>query len=252
MATNFPGLDLKQVRKAVTALKRYAGQQEAGADLLDDDEFFYLMISLKKSHPDKRSDKPIRIPVPHPLYDFEGADICLFVKDDKTGAGHKAAKKKVALYSSKAGITKVIGTSKLKTKYESHEQKRNLCRQFDLFLADDRILPSLPRLIGKQFFRKKKQPIPIRLTAKDWDAQFSKARRCTVMFLSGGSCLSIKVARASFAEAAVMDNVAAVLSAAVAAVPRKWANVQALFLKTADSVALPVYQSVPDQATTIQ
>lgn len=42
----------------------------------------------------------------------------------------------------------VIGTSKLRTKYESHEAKRNLCKAYDLFLADDRVLPSLPKLIG--------------------------------------------------------------------------------------------------------
>jgi ribosome biogenesis protein UTP30 len=43
----------------------------------------------------------------------------------------------------------VIGLSKLRTKYESHEAKRQLCGLYDLFLADDRVLPSLPKLIGK-------------------------------------------------------------------------------------------------------
>ena len=47
-----------------------------------------------------------------------------------------------------AKVAKVIGLSKLKSKYESHEAKRNLCAQYDLFIADDRIIPSLPRLIG--------------------------------------------------------------------------------------------------------
>lgn len=45
-------------------------------------------------------------------------------------------------------MAKVIGTSKLRTKYESHEAKRNLCAAYDLFLADERILPSLPKLLG--------------------------------------------------------------------------------------------------------
>jgi ribosome biogenesis protein UTP30 len=165
----------------VTALKRYTGSSEHTAtDLLDEDEFFYIMLSLKKTSPAQRTDKPIRIPLPHPLYDFEGAEICLFVKDDKSGAGHKDAKKRLAQYEKKR-ISKVVGTSKLRTKFESYEQKRILCGQYDLFLADDRILPSLPKLIGKQFFRKKKQPIPIKLSGKDWSLQFDKARRCTVL-----------------------------------------------------------------------
>ena len=34
------------------------------------------------------------------------------------------------------------------TKYESFEAKRKLCNSYDLFLADERVLPSLPKLIG--------------------------------------------------------------------------------------------------------
>ena len=47
-----------------------------------------------------------------------------------------------------AKVAKVIGLSKLRSKFESHEAKRTLCAQYDLFLADDRIIPSLPKLIG--------------------------------------------------------------------------------------------------------
>ena len=47
-----------------------------------------------------------------------------------------------------AKVAKVIGLSKLRSKFESHKAKRNLCAQYDLFLADDRIIPSLPKLIG--------------------------------------------------------------------------------------------------------
>jgi ribosome biogenesis protein UTP30 len=38
--------------------------------------------------------------------------------------------------------------SKLRTKYESHEAKRQLCNSFDLFLADERVLSTLPKLLG--------------------------------------------------------------------------------------------------------
>jgi len=255
MATSScPGLDLAQVAKAVTALKRFTGAQAEApsAGLLDEDEFFYLMLSLKKTSPERKGrDKPHRLPLPHPIHSFEGADVCLLVKDDKAGEGHKKAKKRLAALEGKAGVAKVIGTSKLRTKYESFEAKRNLCNQFDLFLADDRILPSLPKLIGKQFFRRKKQPIPVKLSVKDWDAQFHKAAASTYLHLSGGSCISIKVARASQPEEHVRANIAAVLDAAVARIPKKWGNVQALFLKTADSVALPLYQCAPDEARVI-
>lgn len=44
--------------------------------------------------------------------------------------------------------SQVVGISKLRTKYESHEAKRQLCNSYDLFAADERILPSLPKLLG--------------------------------------------------------------------------------------------------------
>lgn len=46
-------------------------------------------------------------------------------------------------------MAKVIGASKLRTKYESHEAKRALCNAYDLFLADERVLPSLSQLLGE-------------------------------------------------------------------------------------------------------
>ena len=64
-----------------------------------------------------------------------------------TGEGHKAAKLRVK-QQKVAGVAKVIGISKLKGKYEPFEAKRQLCNSYDLFVADDRVIPSLPKLIG--------------------------------------------------------------------------------------------------------
>ena len=50
----------------------------------------------------------------------------------------------------------MLGISKLKANYYPFEAKRKLCDSYDLFMADDRIIPSLPKLIGKSFFKKKK------------------------------------------------------------------------------------------------
>lgn len=242
MSGKLPGLDEEQVRKAVIALLKYIGKNKSDSnDLFDDDEFLYLVIALKKVPQDRRKDKPLRLPLPHPIYDAEGAEICLLVKDRK-GEGHKAAKLKVR-EEKVAGVNKVIGISKLKTKYESHESKRQLCSSYDLFLADDRILPSLPKLLGKSFFKKKKQPIPVRLTGKDWGTQVQAACGATYLILGGGSSIVVKVARSSQTAEQCVQNTLAVVREATHKVPRKWAGVKALFMKTSKSVALPVYQA---------
>lgn len=46
-----------------------------------------------------------------------------------------------------------------------------------------------------------------------------------------------------------VENIAAVVEAALEHIPKKWTNVQALHLKTANSVALPVYQTLPVEQT---
>jgi ribosome biogenesis protein UTP30 len=47
-------------------------------------------------------------------------------------------------------------------------------------------------------------------------------------------------------EEEIVDNVMAAVEAAVEKVPKNWANVRALQLKAVDSVALPIYQAVPE------
>lgn len=239
-----------QVAKAVAALQKFIGARETNDLLSDDDELLYLVIALKKIPQKPRNDKPIRIPIPHPIYTTENVEVCLFVKDHK-GEGHKAAKGKVR-EERVAGIAKVVGLSKLRTKYESHEAKRQLCNSYDLFAADERVLPSLPKLLGKSFFKKKKQPVPVRLTGKDWAAQIRKACEATYLFWSGGNSLTIKVARSGQTQQQCVENVLAAIKAALDKVPRKWDGVQALFLKTADSVSLPIYQVLPDVPTQIE
>lgn len=159
-----------------------------------------------------------------------------------SGEGHKAAKEKVRAEGTNS-VAKVIGVSKLKGKYESYESKRQLCNSYDLFVADERVLPSLPKLLGKTFFKKKKQPVPVKLTGKDWAAQVRKACEATYLYLAGGSSLSVRVARSSQEEKECVENVMAVLETAVEKLPGKWKGIKALYMKTAESVALPVWQS---------
>jgi ribosome biogenesis protein UTP30 len=45
------------------------------------------VIALKKTPQGRGKDKPIRISIPHPLYNFDGAEVCLIVKDHK-GMAH--------------------------------------------------------------------------------------------------------------------------------------------------------------------
>ena len=179
------------------------------------------------------------------LLSLDVAEVCLIVKDHQ-GEGHKDAKRKVAEME-KCGVAKVLGISKLRNNYKPHEAKRKLCDSYDLFLADARVLPLLPKLLGKTFFKKKRQPVPVDLTKKDWPSQVRKAAAATYARRGAGTCVSVKVGRAAHSQKEIVANAMAAIDGVVErVVARKWANVQAVFLKTTESVALPVYNALPD------
>lgn len=127
-------------------------------------------------------------------------------------------------------------------------------KAFDLFLVDDRILPLLGKALGKTFFSKKKHPVALKLgglLSSNPQAMATVGKRIiaaqqrTHLYRNHGNCLSVKVAKTSFRPAEAVANVLAGIEAAVEATPGKWKNVMAISVKTSSSVALPLYQRLP-------
>ena len=53
-------------------------------------------------------------------------------------------------------ISRVVGIEKLKGKFNAYEARRMLLKENGLFLADERIVPLLPKLLGSKWFDAKK------------------------------------------------------------------------------------------------
>ena len=66
-------------------------------------------------------------------------------------------------------IAEVIGFDRLKRDFRQFKDKRQLLRDYDLFLADIRIYKMLPELLGKEFYSKKAYPCPIKVHGMDND-----------------------------------------------------------------------------------
>lgn len=77
-------------------------------------------------------------------------EICLITKDPKAKY-EELIQKNGLLYN----LT-IMSISNLRDNFKSYEEKRSLCHSYDLFLADDRVIPILPKLLGKEFYRKKR------------------------------------------------------------------------------------------------
>ncbi|KAF3581601.1 hypothetical protein DY000_02032311 [Brassica cretica] len=240
----------KTVNGAVSALLKWRSEKSKieKPQLLEQDEFIYLIVTLKKI-PQTNRTKPHRIPLPHPLINTEedssSPELCLIIDDrPKSGLTKEDAKKKIE--SDNVPITKILKLSKLRTDYKAFESKRKLCDSYDMFFADRRVIPLLPRLIGKKFFSSKKLPAAVDLKHKNWKEQVERACGSAMFFVRTGTCSVVKVGKLSMEGGEIVENVMETLSGVVEVLPGQWKYVRSLHLKLSESVALPVYQSVPD------
>ena len=238
----------KVVKKASASLLKYIQKQSAASSkssLFDEGdvlsgETVNLIVGLKKI-PEQGRAKPISLPIPHSLYKSEdGASMCLFVKDNSDELKQKLTADPVD------GLERVISLSALRRNYKEYKDRRKLVASHDLFLADDRITPMLTKALGKTFLGKKKQPVAIRLNRGSLKRNIEQKRNCTYLFLGWGACCSVKVGRTDFTPTQVSENVMAAIRALVLKVPRQWRNIQSMHLKSTSSIALPIYNALPD------
>eukprot|EP01104_Vermistella_antarctica_P009702 TRINITY_DN2515_c0_g1_i1.p1 TRINITY_DN2515_c0_g1~~TRINITY_DN2515_c0_g1_i1.p1 ORF type:complete len:455 (-),score=123.36 TRINITY_DN2515_c0_g1_i1:86-1276(-) len=235
-------LDPELVDTAVTQLLKYhkrvssSSSASSSSSLFEEEDYIELIILLKKV-PDRSRLKPVAIPVPHTVRG-DHIEVCLFVKDPQRTYKDLVEEQKI-------GVDKVIGMTKLKKNYKSFEQKRQLCGSYDLFLTDDRLVSMMPPALGKSFFRKKKQPVPIKMKAETLKYNVERVRKSAVLILGGGSCCNVKIANTGMKSSQVAENIIAGMESIVKHIPRKWKNVQSVNLKLVSSPSLPIYNSLP-------
>ena len=199
------GIDAQLTNRALRALlKHHESSSSDGNDLLGNDLDIQVQFSLAKI-PGKASPKPIRIEIPHPLVKLPSSDdamdedddaglqeieACIIVKEESK----PWVQELITKFPAQLGcIKKVLGLQSLRVKHKSFTQRRELLARFDVFLADDRILPMLTKALGGKFFDKKKQPIPVALGRKE--ALPFAVERClkgTFMYLSAGTCVTVR------------------------------------------------------------
>ncbi|KAI0785139.1 ribosomal protein L1p/L10e family-domain-containing protein [Abortiporus biennis] len=231
-------VSVKQCKMAVDALLKHVTkvqEKQQEFELLGGrEQHVWLTIAVKQMQPEKKL-KPHRIPIVHPLVDPRTSSICLITKDPQREYKDLLEKKGVKF------VSRVVGIEKLKGKFKPFEARRLLLKENDLFLADARVIPLLPGLLGKKFFDAKKQPIPVDLTKKDLKAELEKAISSTYFHQNQGTCASIKVGTLSQTPAQIIANIKSALPAVVKVIKDGWNNVQNLHIKTSSSASLPIW-----------
>uniref|UniRef100_A0A5B6YKH1 Putative Ribosomal L1 domain-containing protein 1 n=1 Tax=Davidia involucrata TaxID=16924 RepID=A0A5B6YKH1_DAVIN len=241
------------IQRAVNALLKWNNSKSKTQkpQLLEQDDFMYLILTLKKIPPKGRTN-PHKIPLLHPLHSpHDSSELCLIIDDrPKSKLTSEDAKKKIK--SEDIPISKVLKLSKLRSDYRPFEAKRKLCDSYNMFFADKRVVPLLPKLLGKQFYKKKKIPVPVDLTHKNWKEQIERACSSALLYLRAGTCSVVRVGKVSMEIGEIIENVVAAIDGVVEVIPKKWAGVRSFHLKFSESLALPIYQALPDMKLKIE
>jgi len=252
------GLDSALVGKAVNAVLKYhekvTDTSSEKLTLLGDDRPVQVQLTLLRA-PGKSQPKPAQLLIPHPFYkladtsdddsdDVEEPEICLIVKEESK----EWCLELIERFPDQLGcVKKVLTLDSLRKKHQSYEQKRKLLSKYNMFMADDRILPMMSKALGKVFIKGKKLPIPIDLTRKiALPFAIQKALSATYMTVNTGTCISIRAGHTGMKPEKLVANIIAIAKAAATKIPRSWANIQMIGIKTADSVSLPVYNKTPE------
>ncbi|KAF0750947.1 hypothetical protein AaE_006546 [Aphanomyces astaci] len=133
--------------------------------------------------------------------------------------------------------------------YSQFKDKRELKAAYGVFLVDDRVLPYVKSLVGKTFFDAKKQPTTVNVTGKkNISTHIRRVLGGTEMFLSPGPCFNVKIAHDGMDTADIVDNIIQGTKNILAHVPKGWKNTKSINIKTSDSVALPIYNALPNSS----
>lgn len=235
-------------------------------------EAVWLVVTTKKHVVDKNRLKPGKISVPHSLNASSNLSICLITADPQ-----RAVKNIVTDPSFPQDLTsridKVIGYTKLKSRYHTFESRRQLLAEHDIFLADDRIIMRLVNTLGKIFYKSSKRPIPVRIagiekvdgkrvkkdpkqknndSSEEKNSSFAaplivakeieRTLSSAPVQLAPATTASIRVASSKFTSEQLAENVEAVVKGLTDKfISKGWRNLKAIHIKGASTTAMPIW-----------
>ncbi|KAL8811391.1 MAG: hypothetical protein Q9223_001785 [Gallowayella weberi] len=256
-------------KEATSITKNLLKASSDGSDLDSsaDAEPIWLSLTTKKHIVDKHRLKPGKIPLPHSLNQPPTTTVCLITCDPQRQVKDIISHPSFPTTLS-SRITKVLGISKLKARYQPFESRRKLLNEHDVFLADARVITLLPKILGKVFYQSPKKPVPVNLEAikqkdtagkrvapKNTDEkarsigsplqvakEIEKTINCALVHLSPSNNTAVRIGRSSFTAQQIADNVASVVAGLVEKfIPQGWRNIRAVHIKGPNTMALPIW-----------
>lgn len=162
----------KQIKKAISELKKFSKlQAEARKEASDKQSLFdddtdgnesdlFVTLSTKKFYSEKPNFKPKQVKLTNSFRsDYK---TCLIVRDNLITSNDQL---ETIESSNIPSLAKIYTLTQIKTEFKPFEKRRQLAADFDLFLADDAVINSLPSALGNAFYERSKAPVSIRVTS---------------------------------------------------------------------------------------
>ncbi|KAI9816325.1 MAG: Ribosomal L1 domain-containing protein 1 [Phylliscum demangeonii] len=230
----------------------------------------YLLV--KPRHDGFDANASLARPVPHSLHSSPSSTICLITVDNNQGILDAIAHASFPA-PLRSRITLVIGISKLRGQCKTFESRRQLRDEHDVFLADDRVITQLPEALGKVFYKtarkrpvsvvisgprlrgsaknKKKRALSSPLVAQpaaraakplEMAEHISRTLSSVFVSLSPSTSSAIRVARSTWTDAMVVENILAVVEGLLGnLITKQWSNIRSFHIRGPKTASLPFY-----------
>ncbi|KAI8385750.1 ribosomal protein L1/ribosomal biogenesis protein [Blakeslea trispora] len=185
------------------------------------------------------NQRPTRIVLKHGCQ-LPGVYRCLFTRKNQQQHKDTIREKKIK------GVHKVIDLKHLKKQYSSKEAKQKLMDDFDMFMAEKTILNDLHKILGKEVYKKRREPIPVDLHRPDLQKEILRTAKSTFMNFHLGSCYAVKIATLAQTPTIAFENFMSAYEKIVEATPGGVDNIRSFQIKTSHSISLPIYDAVEE------
>ncbi|KAI9304795.1 ribosomal protein L1p/L10e family-domain-containing protein [Cunninghamella echinulata] len=236
----------KQADLAIKALTEYLKKKNQN-DILDSDLGIWCHITLAKH---VETTKSQQIELSHPICDDQG-EVCLVVHNEPKK--YQAIVDKMDLprkVTTERACIKVYSGKQIKENYQRYEAKRQLARDYDLFLIDASLAHKINALFGDSFKRASKLPIIAYVSRNEkimnekyMKENLLKALNTTSLPAAFDSSRQVKIGHNHMTDKELLDNFKAVLETLISL--DSWKFVQCVSLHADQSISLPVYACVP-------
>ncbi|MGQ9460946.1 MAG: 50S ribosomal protein L1 [Candidatus Bathyarchaeaceae archaeon] len=145
----------------------------------------------------------------------------------------------MALKAKKAGANLVVERSDLEALMGDKKKQKELAKNYDFFIAEAPLMPTVGKSLGATLGPKGKMPMPIPPTANIAD-QIEKHRKMVLVRLRGQPVLQCRVGNENMPDEEIAQNVQAVIKMIEGKLKKGIKNIRSIHLKTTMGLSVKV------------